>query len=78
MDRVLALVFQSVIRGGDGMRRVRFSINIRMDLVRKLNVLAKEQNISRSRLVENMIILFTKDMDEGGKDHGEENGREEA
>lgn len=53
------------------MRRVRFSINIRMDLVRKLNVLAKEQNISRSRLVENMIILFTKDMDEGGKDHGE-------
>ena len=60
------------------MRRVRFSINIRMDLVRKLNVLAKEQNISRSRLVENMIILFTKDMDEGGKDHGEENGRKEA
>ena len=60
------------------MRRVRFSINIRMDLVRKLNVLAKEQNISRSRLVENMIILFTKDMDEGGKDHGEENGREKA
>lgn len=78
MVRALALVLQSVIRGGDGMRRVRFSINIRMDLVRKLNVLAKEQNISRSRLVENMIILFTKDMDEGGKDHGEENGREEA
>lgn len=78
MVRALDLVLPGVVRGGDGMRRVRFSINIRMDLVRKLNVLAKEQNISRSRLVENMIILFTKDMDEGGKDHGEENGREEA
>ena len=78
MVRALALVLPGIVRGGDGMRRVRFSINIRMDLARKLNVLAREQNISRSRLVENMIILFTKDMDEGGKDHGEENGREEA
>ena len=78
MVRSLDLVLPGIVRGGDGMRRVRFSINIRMDLVRKLNILAKEQNISRSRLVENMIILFTKDMDEGGKDHGEENGREKA
>lgn len=78
MVRALGLVLPGIVRGGDGMRRVRFSINIRMDLARKLNVLAKEQNISRSRLVENMIILFTKDMDEGGKDHGEENRREEA
>lgn len=78
MVRALALVLQSFIRGGDGMRRVRVSVNVRVDLLHRLTDMARQQNMSRSRLVENMIILFTKDMDEGGKDHGEENGREEA
>jgi metal-responsive CopG/Arc/MetJ family transcriptional regulator len=75
---LLALVLQSIIRGGDQMKRVRVSINIRTDLLDRLTELARQQNMSRSRLIENMTILFTKDMDEGGKDHGEENGRKEA
>ena len=78
MVRTLALVLQSVIRGGDGMRRVRFSINIPAELVDRLDRLAKEANTSRSRMAENILLFHTRNMDEGGKDHGEENGRKEA
>lgn len=60
------------------MKRVRFSINIPAELADRLDRLADEANISRSRLAENILLFFTKGMDEGGKDHGEENGREEA
>lgn len=54
------------------MRRVRFSINIPAELVDRLDRLAKEANISRSRMAENILLLFTKDMDKEEKDHGEE------
>lgn len=57
---------------GDGMRRVRFSINIPAELVDRLDRLAEEANISRSRMAENILLLFTKDMDKEEKDHGEE------
>lgn len=54
------------------MRRVRFSINIPAELVARLDRLAEEANISRSRMAENILLLFTKDMDKEEKDHGEE------
>lgn len=57
---------------GDGMRRVRFSINIPAELVDRLDRLAEEANISRSRMAENILLLFTKDMDKEEKNHGEE------
>ena len=57
---------------GDGMRRVRFSINIPAELVDRLDRLAQEANISRSRMAENILLLFTKDMDKEEKDHGKE------
>ena len=57
---------------GDGMRRVRFSINIPAELVDRLDRLAEEANISRSRMAENILLSFTKDMDKEEKNHGEE------
>lgn len=57
---------------GDGMRRVRFSINIPAELVDRLDRLAAEANISRSRMAENILLLFTKDMDKEEEDHGKE------
>lgn len=60
------------------MRRVRFSINIPAELVDRLDRLAAEANISRSRMAENILLLFTKDMDKEEENHGEENGRKEA
>lgn len=54
------------------MRRVRFSINIPAELVDRLDRLAEEANISRSRMAENILLLFTKDMDKEEENHGEE------
>ena len=54
------------------MRRVRFSINIPAELVDRLDILAKNANISRSRMAENILLLFTKDMDKEEENHGEE------
>ena len=54
------------------MRRVRFSINIPAELVDRLDRLAAEANISRSRMAENILLSYTKDMDKEEKDHGEE------
>ena len=56
------------------MRRVRFSINIPAELVDRLDILAEDANISRSRTVENILLLFfMEDMIKEGKDHGKEN-----
>lgn len=54
------------------MKRVRFSINIPAELVDRLDRLAHEANISRSRIAENILLFFTKDMDKEEEDHGEE------
>lgn len=54
------------------MRRVRLSINIPAEIMDRLDRLAAEANTSRSRMAENILLLFTKDMDKEEKDHGEE------
>lgn len=54
------------------MRRVRFSISIPAELVDRLDRLAAEANTSRSRMAENILLFFTKDMDKEEEDHGEE------
>ena len=54
------------------MRRVRFSINIPAELVDRLDRLAEEANISRSRMAENILLLFTKDMNKEEVRNGNE------
>lgn len=63
--------FLDAVQVGDAMRRKLFSISIPAELCDALDEIAEQLNISRSRLVENIILKYM-ETDEGGNDHGKE------